>query len=106
MIGFDLGQYGEGAPAVLLPVQGIPDNLPGSLGRSQVVRQRILIPPYGGSNPPAPANPFNYLKMNIVRRYPVPGITGVSWKRKSRLDRVWRTPKPQLGTGRRDRWPL
>ncbi len=26
------------------------------VGRSQVVRQRILIPPCGGSNPPAPAN--------------------------------------------------
>ena len=43
-------------PAVLLPVTGIRDNLPRALGRSQVVRHRILIPAYGGSNPPAPAS--------------------------------------------------
>src|SRR5262245_47122332 len=28
------------------------------MGRSQVVRQRILIPPFGGSSPPAPATPL------------------------------------------------
>src|SRR5687767_13749732 len=31
------------------------------LGRSQVVRQWILIPPYGLSNPPAPANHFKWI---------------------------------------------
>jgi hypothetical protein len=34
------------------------------LGRSQVVRQRILIPPCGGSNPPAPASWFQQIPLH------------------------------------------
>jgi hypothetical protein len=53
-----LGHCGEGHPELLsarFPAR--PFELCDALGRSQVVRQRILIPPSGGSNPPAPARP-------------------------------------------------
>ena len=46
----------RGTPGTIVrPLSARPSEPCDALGRSQVVRQRILIPPSGGSNPPAPA---------------------------------------------------
>jgi hypothetical protein len=71
-----LGHCGAGHPELLsarFPPR--PFEPCDALGRSQVVRQRILIPPSGGSNPPAPASAFKMTYINdlgVVRRAILP----------------------------------
>ena len=45
----------------------IKRNFSNAMGRSQVVRQRFLIPPPVGSNPAAPTNPFIFKVNRQVR---------------------------------------
>src|SRR5271165_4379761 len=79
MIGFDLdADMARVSPAVLLPGGRLAVNLPRRLGRSQGVRQRILIPRYGGSNPPAPAS-LSYCCRRFKRGRRVPEDVTFSW---------------------------
>src|ERR1035437_9796657 len=47
-----------------------------ALGRRQVVRQSILIPPCGGSNPPAPANQSDNWRLCSHKSHKLPPIAG------------------------------
>jgi hypothetical protein len=70
------------SPAVRLPCRSFPDKLPAPLplGRSQVARQRILIPRFGGSNPPAPANLASDAGREAARQDKAPWVG--SWQQR------------------------
>ena len=82
-----------------LPNYGPPRTEVRILGRSQVVRQRVLIPPCGGSNPPAPASHTLYFGtlsgLVLVRVVSVGYVRG--WRPRDFFRRVFLSLAPICG---------